>query len=95
VYVYKMECFVLQCEPPFPRSEYSYNTLSRINVVQPFKMIVRKGEEILVLQHSLLPDLLVALYLISDLEVFPAIKRNAAIGVLAHLIDVFLLVFER
>lgn len=39
--------------------------------------------------------LLVALNPISDLELIPLVKRDAALSILAHLLDVFLLVLER
>jgi hypothetical protein len=38
--------------------------------------------------------LLVALDLVANLEVFPVGKRDTALGVFAHLLDVFLLVLD-
>lgn len=48
-----------------------------------------------ILQVPLLKLLFVTLNAITHLEVFPAFKRDTALGILAHLLDIFLLVLER
>jgi hypothetical protein len=47
------------------------------------------------LQTPLLKALLIALNAIADFESIPAVKANTALCVFAHLLDIFLLVFER
>ena len=47
------------------------------------------------LQASLLVLLLVALDSIAYFEVLPLVKGDTAFGIFTHLLDVFLLVFER
>ena len=48
-----------------------------------------------ILQTPLLKHLLVALNAITGLEIIECCKRDTALGVLAHLLDIFLLVLER
>ena len=48
-----------------------------------------------ILQAPLLEMLLVALNAVAGLEVVECCKRDTALGVLAHLLDVLLLVLER
>lgn len=47
-----------------------------------------------ILQAPLLKLFLIALDLITDSEVFPAVKRDTTLSILAHLLDIFLLIFD-
>jgi hypothetical protein len=51
--------------------------------------------ETTILQVSWFSVFSVRLYLIANLEVFPAVEGDAAFSIFAHLVDIFLLVLER
>jgi hypothetical protein len=58
----------------------------------PHRHILRRSR---ILQSPLLKSLLVALNSIPDHKVLPVFERDAAFGILAHLLDILLLRFER
>lgn len=47
-----------------------------------------------ILQRPLLRRLLVRLDLVSNVEIFPVLERDTALGILAHGLDVLLLVLD-
>lgn len=75
---------------------YIYPLTSHISshVASVFFGMLVKSYTLITLQGPLLPRLLIALDSVADLEVLPVLERDAALGVLAHRLDVLLLVLD-
>lgn len=68
--------------------------LSTLKVYPTHQLCMYSATLSIILQLPLLELLFVALDLIADLEILPAIERDTALSILTHLLDIFLHVLE-